>query len=56
MAARPDPEVGFRRPGDHLRALECVVQTMRDDAVVESLRKADNNDDIWRLIGGGGTA
>ena len=44
------------RPGDHLRALECVVQTMRDDAVVESLRAAGTHDDIWRLIGGGGTA
>ena len=44
------------RPGDHLRALECVVQTMRDDAVVESLRAAGTHDDIWRLIGGGATA
>ena len=44
------------RPGDHLRALECVVQTMRDDAVVESLRAAGGHDDIWRLIGGGATA
>jgi PTS system nitrogen regulatory IIA component len=40
------------RPGDHLRALECVVQTMRDDGRVEALRKAESADEIWRLIGG----
>ena len=38
------------RPGDHLRALECVVQTMRDDAVVEALRGADSKGRIWTLI------
>jgi nitrogen PTS system EIIA component len=38
------------RPGDHLRALENVVQTMRDDAVVEALRLAETQERIWSLI------
>ena len=38
------------RPGDHLRALENVVRTMRDDRFVEALRKAKTRDEIWKLI------
>ncbi|HEX4589818.1 MAG TPA: PTS sugar transporter subunit IIA [Gemmataceae bacterium] len=38
------------RPGDHLRALENVVRTMRDDAFVKALRQADTKDAVWTLI------
>ena len=38
------------RPGDHLRALENVVQTMRDDAVVDALRKSTTTDEIRGII------
>ncbi|OWK46518.1 PTS sugar transporter subunit IIA [Fimbriiglobus ruber] len=40
------------RPGDHLRALENVVQTMRDDEFVKALRAAETRDQIWALIDG----
>lgn len=40
------------RPGDHLRALENVVHTMRDEALVKSLRAAETRDDIWKLLNG----
>ncbi|MGL6073287.1 MAG: PTS sugar transporter subunit IIA [Fimbriiglobus sp.] len=40
------------RPGDHLRALESVVQTLRDDGTVAALRAATTTDQIWQLIGG----
>lgn len=39
------------RPGDHLRALENVVRTMRDDAFVKALRQADDKDTVWKLLG-----
>ena len=38
------------RPGDHLRALENVVRSMRDDAFVKSLRDAGSRDEVWRLL------
>ena len=38
------------RPGDHLRALENVVRTMRDDNFVKNLRQATSRDAIWQLI------
>ncbi len=38
------------RPGDHLRALENVVRTMRDDAFVQALRQAKTTDEIWSLL------
>jgi PTS system nitrogen regulatory IIA component len=38
------------RPGDHLRALEGVVYTMREDKFVEALRKAATRDEIWALL------
>ena len=44
------------RPGDHLRALENVVQTMRDDHYVRTLRACQTRDQIWDLIDGARTA
>lgn len=38
------------RPGDHLRALESVVRTMKDDGYVKSLREATTKEEIWRLL------
>jgi len=38
------------RPGDHLRALENVVRTMKDEAFVKSLRQATTRADIWHLL------
>ena len=38
------------RPGDHLRALENVVRTLKDDALVERLRSAETVEDVWALI------
>ncbi|MCZ2340243.1 MAG: PTS sugar transporter subunit IIA [Bacteroidales bacterium] len=40
------------RPGDHLRALENVVQTMRDDGFVRALRECQTREQIWNLING----
>ncbi len=40
------------RPGDHLRALENVVQTMRDDGFVKALRAATTREEIWELLNG----
>ena len=38
------------RPGDHLRALENVSRSLRDDGFVRSLRQAASRDAIWGLI------
>jgi len=38
------------RPGDHLRALENVVRTMRDDGFVRALRQATTRDEVWKLL------
>jgi PTS system nitrogen regulatory IIA component len=38
------------RPGDHLRALENVSRSLRDDAYVRSLRQATTRDAIWALL------
>lgn len=38
------------RPGDHLRALENVVRSMRDDNFVQNLRQAQSVEDIWKLL------
>ncbi|MFO0936123.1 MAG: PTS sugar transporter subunit IIA [Gemmataceae bacterium] len=40
------------RPADHLRALENVVKTMNDDAIVTALKAAQTADEIWAAIGG----
>jgi len=38
------------RPGDHLRALENVARSMRDDGFVRSLKLATTRDAIWELL------
>lgn len=38
------------RPGDHLRALENVVQTMRDESLVKALRQCTTREEMWSLI------
>ena len=38
------------QPGNHLRPLESVVRTMRDDTFVQALRQATTVDEIWKLL------
>ncbi len=38
------------RPGDHLRALENVSRSLRDDGFVRSLRQAPTREAIWGLL------
>lgn len=38
------------RPGDHLRALENVSRSLRDDSFVRSLRQASTREAIWGLL------
>jgi len=38
------------RPGDHLRALENVARSMRDDGFVRSLRQATTREAVWDLL------
>ena len=38
------------RPGDHLRALENVSRSLRDDGFVRSLRQAPSPEAIWDLL------
>jgi PTS system fructose-specific IIA component/PTS system nitrogen regulatory IIA component len=38
------------RPGDHLRALENVARSMRDDGLVRALRQATTREQIWDLL------
>lgn len=38
------------RPGDHLRALENVSRSLRDDAFVRALRAAKAREEIWTLL------
>jgi PTS system fructose-specific IIA component/PTS system nitrogen regulatory IIA component len=38
------------RPGDHLRALENVSRSLRDDGFVRSLRHTSGRDAIWNLL------
>jgi mannitol/fructose-specific phosphotransferase system IIA component (Ntr-type) len=38
------------RPGDHLRALENVSRSLRDDNFVRSLRQATSREAIWNLL------
>ncbi|MDY3551706.1 PTS sugar transporter subunit IIA [Gemmata sp. JC717] len=40
------------RPGDHLRALEAVVRTMRNDDFVSQLRGCQTREEIWALLEG----
>jgi PTS system fructose-specific IIA component/PTS system nitrogen regulatory IIA component len=39
------------RPGDHLRALENVSRSLRDDGFVRSLRQSTTKEAIWDLLG-----
>jgi PTS system fructose-specific IIA component/PTS system nitrogen regulatory IIA component len=38
------------RPGDHLRALENVSRSLRDDNFVKSLREATTREDVCRIL------
>jgi PTS system nitrogen regulatory IIA component len=38
------------QPGVHLRALEAVVRTMKDETFVRRLRAARTQDEIWDLL------
>ncbi len=38
------------RTGDHLRALENVSRSLKDEYFVQSLRKATTRDQIWALL------
>ncbi len=38
------------QPGNHLRALENVVRTMKDEGFVKSLRSAATREEIWQLL------
>jgi mannitol/fructose-specific phosphotransferase system IIA component (Ntr-type) len=38
------------RPGDHLRALEAVVRTMRNDDYVRQIRAAKTREEVWTLL------
>ncbi|MCS7021377.1 MAG: PTS sugar transporter subunit IIA [Gemmataceae bacterium] len=38
------------RPGDHLRALEAIVRTMRDADFVKRLRACKSREEIWNLL------
>jgi mannitol/fructose-specific phosphotransferase system IIA component (Ntr-type) len=38
------------RTGDHLRALENVSRSLKDEYFVQSLRKATTRDQIWGLL------
>src|SRR5258708_1922935 len=41
------------RPGDHLRALENVSRSLRDDNFVRALRNAKTRDAIWEMLNEG---
>ena len=40
------------QPGNHLRALENVVQTFRDDTFLAALRHCRTKDEVWAMIDG----
>ncbi len=40
------------KPGEHLRALDCVVQTFKDDATLAKLRGCKTADEMWAVVGG----
>lgn len=40
------------RPGEHLRALDCVVQTFKDDGTLARLRECQTADEMWAVVGG----
>ncbi len=38
------------QPGPHLRALDCVVQTFKDDAILNQLRACTTTQEIWATL------
>jgi PTS system fructose-specific IIA component/PTS system nitrogen regulatory IIA component len=38
------------QPGHHLRALDCVVQTLKDDAFLTRLRGCTTADQMWAML------
>ncbi len=40
------------QPGLHLRALDCVVQTFKDDQTLAKVKVSTSSDEIWALLGG----
>lgn len=40
------------QPGHHLRALDSVVQTFRDDAMLTRLRACETADEMWAMLSG----
>jgi mannitol/fructose-specific phosphotransferase system IIA component (Ntr-type) len=38
------------RPGDHLRALENISRSLRDDGFVRKLRQSTSRDTIWNVL------
>ncbi len=38
------------RPGDHLRALENISKSLRDDNFVRQLKQAKSREEIWGLL------
>ena len=40
------------RPGDHLRALENVSRSLREDGFVRALRQAPSREAVWALLQG----
>lgn len=38
------------RPGDHLRALENVVRSMRNEQFVQQLRQSQTPEEVWNLL------
>ena len=44
------------RPGDHLRALENVVRTMKEENFVKALRQCSTRDEVWKLLTDGPTS
>jgi nitrogen PTS system EIIA component len=40
------------QPGLHLRALDCVVQTFKDDQILAKVKASTSSEEIWALLGG----
>jgi PTS system nitrogen regulatory IIA component len=38
------------QPGNHLRALESVVRSMRNDQFVQDLRQSQTRDEVWQVL------
>jgi PTS system nitrogen regulatory IIA component len=44
------------KPGDHLRALENISRSLRDDGFVRKLRQSTSRDTIWNVLDQGDRA